>query len=66
MWLKHTLGTQLRHRKARQPGLSMWERHFRLSQPLLHSRHGARVYCTGQVWALESHIHHPYILHSYT
>lgn len=43
VWLKHTPSTQPRHRTARQPELIMWGRHFRLSQPLLHTRHRACV-----------------------
>lgn len=43
MWLKHTLSTQPRHLKARQPRLIVWGRHFRLSQPLLCTRHKACV-----------------------
>lgn len=61
MWLKHTPSTQSRHKKARQPRLTVWGKHFRLSQPLLRIRHRACVL----YWAgLGPRVPHTLPLHS--
>lgn len=66
MWLKHTLSTQPRHKNSKATwAYHMGEAFQAVTAPanVLGTGH---VYCTGQVWALESHKYCPYILHRHT